>query len=501
MKMLGIFFLGSFLCLNLLAQDRNRYLIFFIFLIFDCTTSSAQGLIVCDGNSITNIAGFGGYVNIGEVNGVGTQNGFLISISDRDIQAFNGKGSNGFGSNLTINRYGNSNTEGSVIIAPWATNENGYVGIGASSPEAKLHVYSGNAPSSASGLCFDCDLIIEDDDKAYIGFKGGSQGMFFNDDNSSTRAGLWFTDGSDRMHLRAGGQNVMSFLETRLIGINKETPTASLHIKELSAGEEAIRIEDDASANNWALEMGSTALFLIYNNAAKGSFSAISGSYITLSDKRLKKKIQSMEAGVLEKLLRLNPTTYYFKDALNQTVPSNGFIAQEVQKVFPSVVQVSDIDEGYLGINYQELGVLAIKAIQEQHQYIDEKGEKIEQQQLEIDELKIEVKELKELVQTLVKTKRENIQSATIESAKLGQNMPNPFNTSTRIPYAIPQSSTKASIQIHGLNGQLIKSIPINTFGEGTIDLQTNGLSNGQYTYTLEVDGHIVDTKKMNLIK
>jgi len=59
----------------------------------------------------------------------------------------------------------------------------------------------------------------------------------------------------------------------------------------------------------------------------------------------------------------------------------------------------------------------------------------------------------------------------------------------------------KATILIHNINGQLIESIAIQQFGEGALELQTTNLSNGQYTYSLEVDGLIIDTKKMNLVR
>ncbi|MBV1924747.1 MAG: hypothetical protein KUG68_12045, partial [Flavobacteriaceae bacterium] len=63
----------------------------------------------------------------------------------------------------------------------------------------------------------------------------------------------------------------------------------------------------------------------------------------------------------------------------------NGFIAQEVQKLFPELVSEKKNEQGdsFLTLRYDAFGVLAIKTIQEQ--------------QKEIASLKEEVSELKKL--------------------------------------------------------------------------------------------------------
>ena len=199
-----------------------------------------------------------------------------------------------------------------------------------------------------------------------------------------------------------------------------------------------------------------------------------------------------------------------------------GFIAQEVEEAakevgfnFSGVVPPSH-DKDHYSLRYAEFVVPLVKGMQEQQELIElqqaqikESATTITQHQqaitkleADLDQQATELQELKNLVSQLVATnKKDNTQTVVVESARLGQNMPNPFKASTQIPYAIPPSSQKATIKVHGINGQLIKTILINTFGEGTIELQTTGLTNGQYTYTLVVDGRMIDTKKMNLVK
>ncbi len=51
-----------------------------------------------------------------------------------------------------------------------------------------------------------------------------------------------------------------------------------------------------------------------------------------------------------------------------------GFIAQEVEALFPELVKEND---GYLGLTYSGFGVLAIQAIKEQQAVIDSQEERI----------------------------------------------------------------------------------------------------------------------------
>jgi hypothetical protein len=56
--------------------------------------------------------------------------------------------------------------------------------------------------------------------------------------------------------------------------------------------------------------------------------------------------------------------------------PEIGFIAQDVEKQFPQLVNQMD---GYLGVNYSGFSVLAIKAIQEQQEIIEKQQSVIDQ--------------------------------------------------------------------------------------------------------------------------
>ena len=79
----------------------------------------------------------------------------------------------------------------------------------------------------------------------------------------------------------------------------------------------------------------------------------------------------------------------------------------------------------------------------------------------------------------------------------LGQNIPNPFETATRIPAYVPQDIRKAEIMFYGNDGKVLQVLPVNDRGNISVDVDAATLAAGVYSYTLFVDGKPVDTKRM----
>ena len=82
----------------------------------------------------------------------------------------------------------------------------------------------------------------------------------------------------------------------------------------------------------------------------------------------------------------------------------------------------------------------------------------------------------------------------------LMQNQPNPFNHTTAIRYTLPEDAKNASLRIMDSNGRMLKEVKLaDTKGEVTIN--AGELNSGSYSYSLIVDGRIIDTKQMILTK
>jgi hypothetical protein len=84
----------------------------------------------------------------------------------------------------------------------------------------------------------------------------------------------------------------------------------------------------------------------------------------------------------------------------------------------------------------------------------------------------------------------------TEQSVYLGQNVPNPSITVTRIPYSVPEPG-KVTMDISTTAGQIIYTTEQEAeLGTNYIEVNTSSLAAGIYYYTIHFNG-ITLTKKM----
>jgi photosystem II stability/assembly factor-like uncharacterized protein len=85
----------------------------------------------------------------------------------------------------------------------------------------------------------------------------------------------------------------------------------------------------------------------------------------------------------------------------------------------------------------------------------------------------------------------------------LYQNYPNPFNPSTTIKFSLPKAGNVV-LRIYDITGRIVRTLLDNEqLNIGTVTLTFDGinLSSGVYFYSLLVDGKMIDSKKMVLVK
>jgi len=87
-----------------------------------------------------------------------------------------------------------------------------------------------------------------------------------------------------------------------------------------------------------------------------------SGSWQIPSDRRVKKNIETIKKGTLEKIMALRPVKFHRNFQEDSEHKNIGFIAQEVEESFPDVTQING---GFYSINYDDFSVLAIAGLQE----------------------------------------------------------------------------------------------------------------------------------------
>ncbi|MBI5403847.1 MAG: T9SS type A sorting domain-containing protein [Ignavibacteriae bacterium] len=94
-------------------------------------------------------------------------------------------------------------------------------------------------------------------------------------------------------------------------------------------------------------------------------------------------------------------------------------------------------------------------------------------------------------------------QSELPQRYELSQNYPNPFNPTTTIKFAIPKAGI-VTMKVYDVAGrEVIKIINNQHYNAGYQTQEFNGtmLASGVYFYSLIVNGNLIDTKKMVLIK
>lgn len=158
------------------------------------------------------------------------------------------------------------------------------------------------------------------------------------------------------------------------VGIGTTAPLADLHIKQsnetypVNGG--GLRLERVNNTNHWDIATDNTSdLDFTYNAVSRGYINHTTGVYTATSDIRMKKDIKVIET-VLPRVMQLQAKTYHYLDNKSDDVLSYGFMAQEVEKVFPDFVTTKGKD-GLKAIAYQNFTVITVKALQEQQAQIE----------------------------------------------------------------------------------------------------------------------------------
>jgi hypothetical protein len=221
--------------------------------------------------------------------------------------------------------------------------------------------------------------------------------------------------------------------------------------------------------------------------------------------------------------MKLRPTEYLYDTKNPYGIPFTdkrqyGFIAQELETVLPELVrenlktETKDKDgkvltqsTAYKTVNYDGIIPFVVKGVQEQQAEIESQSTALSTLKTELENQKKLNQELLDrmgkleqlLLQNATPTVRQEVSIGNPASIVLNQNVPNPFAEKTLISYVIPRDAKTA--QIHFLNNQgaSIKVVELTERGKGELLVYAEDLSTGIYTYTLVVDGNVMDSKKM----
>ena len=160
---------------------------------------------------------------------------------------------------------------------------------------------------------------------------------------------------------------------------------------------------------------------------------------------------------------------------------SYGFIAQEVQKIYPDLVHADE--NGMLAIDYTGFIPLLVDAVKN---------------------LSAKVAEQEETIATLANPAGPSRKAASVggveaEKIALMQNRPNPFNVATTIECTLPESVGNAFLCVYDLQGKQVGRIDLTERGRVSTVIDASTLQPGMYIYALIADGTEIDSKRMIL--
>ena len=280
----------------------------------------------------------------------------LLTLNSNETSTPQSLDFNYIGASAISNRYFSLQTSetgvaygGNIVLQP----DGGNVGIGTSSPNARLSLGTG---TTSKLLVYDGGTIAQGGNGFFAGFavdypSGNDFGMFAH--NNGALVFGKYTNNNDlnnvteRMRITSGGQ-----VQIKQAGNTLNNDGLGLY---------------NTSGNIWGiLGGGDNNLYIGYNYAARGYFSSSTGVYINLSDKNKKKDFEQSTIG-LNAILSLKPTLYRMKTDDTEGNKELGFIAQEVKEFIPQAFVES---EDFIGLNYNAIVTTLVKAIQEQTQII-----------------------------------------------------------------------------------------------------------------------------------
>lgn len=237
----------------------------------------------------------------------------------------------------------------------------------------------------------------------------------------------------------------------------------------------------------------------------------------TFSDGRFKFNVKEEVKG-LDFIKRLRPVTYqlntqqldaFIKQNMPRQIDSSGkpittpagnytksmnivrtgFIAQEVEQAakeagFASTIvsTPSNTNDPY-AVRYEEFVVPLVKAVQELSKTVDSLKTVIS-------------KNGQSTINNGVNASIQDIKLALPDGATLGNAQPNPNNGSTQIPYYLPQNTTGAKIIFTDMLGKVMEEKTLQA-GYGLLNIDTQDLPGGIYSYSLVVGDKVIDNKKM----
>jgi hypothetical protein len=240
---------------------------------------------------------------------------------------------------------------------------NGNVGIGTTNPATSLHIENGNTFGNPSSTLSPSIYVLNNNNASSAANStvsvrtagtGSGKPYYSLDVQGAFGYSMGINNPSDQMIINTSWD------------FNTTAANNAITINRTGRSRVVIPEQGGVASSDWPIWGGGLSTYDIC------AASIIASNYITRSDRRLKNTIQSIDNSAVSKFLNLRPVTFYW----NQDKPRDpslqfGLIAQEVEPLFPEMVNTGTDEMQTKSVNYQSLHALSLKVIQEQQKQIE----------------------------------------------------------------------------------------------------------------------------------
>jgi hypothetical protein len=353
-----------------------------------------------------------------------------------------------------------------------ATDGSGKVGIYTSSPISTLDVRGNSLLLTQPGVT---PITLGNSQFAAIGESGGTPGGTVT--------------GCDLYGFRAQS-NTSNFVN---LGILEPTGAEQ---PVLTYGEQNLLfLYDDASGTAGC---GSKIIqFLTPSSSAQVEvFGDLIANNVSPSDMRFKRNINEI-SDPMTMISQLRGTTYEmrqdeFPERNFKAGTQYGFIAQEIKEVIPTAV-IKD-SRGYYGVNYSAVVPLLTEGVKAQQAVIETQQATIDTQAEQISALEDRLSR----IEALLAQNNDQPQTQPVQGPALYQNVPNPSDGNTMVPFYLPETVREARILVVDIStGLTMAQEVITERGDGSVALNLQTLQNGTYAYVLLIEGKRQASKRL----
>jgi hypothetical protein len=310
-------------------------------------------LSVARGSGLDGTAAFFGTQNVSHFNFSADENTYIRGGKDNSNVIINdiSGGKIGLGmatpGRASVEQYGTVGTTAAIFGG-----EGPGVSLQSNWPAIGLNHYYDGSNSRAIGAGYGAQIFVDQS----IGIGGGAIGFCNFPVRSPSRDGLLVSPVT-RVYLQNG-----------MIGIGTRDPQCDIDIVNDGSVTPLSGFNDPLTGTSARFDfMGQYLRY--YFNGGYVAYVNDTGDWVSTSDSTLKRDILPLKGDFLSMLTKVTPVTYNMKTESEGSKLHYGFISQNIETVFPELVTLT---ENIKMMDYQGMIPIAIEAIREEHQVVED---------------------------------------------------------------------------------------------------------------------------------